>query len=104
MHAFTPLFLAAARKQRSGVGRKWRVDETLFKISGRWRYLFRAIDEHGQIVDVFLSDHRDAAAAQAFFERALTTTEVAPTRVTSDKAKCSPPALRAVLPAAEHRC
>jgi transposase-like protein len=54
-------------------------------------------------VDVLLSDRRDAASARAFFEQAMTSTEVAPTRVTTDKAKCYPPALRAVLPKVEHR-
>jgi len=82
---------------------KWRVDETLFKIGGRWRYAFRAIDEDGQIVDVLLSDRRDAASAKAFFEQAMTSTEVTPTRVTTDNARCYPPALPIVLPDAEHR-
>jgi transposase, IS6 family len=80
------------------------VDETLLKIGGRWRYVFRCLDERGQIVDVYLSDHRDAASARAFFVRAIAATGVTPTRVTSDKAKCYPPALRALVPAAEHRC
>jgi transposase-like protein len=104
VQAFTRRFIEAARQHRSPVGTRWRVDETLLKINGRWRYVFRGIDEHGQIVEVYLSDHRDAAAARAFFDRAITTTAVMPTRVTSDKAKCYPPALRALLPAAEHRC
>jgi IS6 family transposase len=104
VQAFTPHFIEAARQHRSPVGARWRVDETLLKINGRWRYVFRGIDEHGQIVDIYLSDHRDAAAARAFFGRAITTTDVMPTRVTSDKAKCYPPALRALVPAAEHRC
>jgi len=78
------------------------VDETLLKIGVRQRYLFRAIDEYGQIVDVLLSAYRDAASAQAFFERALASTEVVATRITTDQAKCYPPALRAVLPTAEH--
>jgi transposase-like protein len=103
VHAFTPRFIDAARRHRHPVGRQWRVDEALFKIGGRWRYAFRAIDADGQIVDVLLSEHRDAASARAFFEQALTSTEVTPTRVTSDKAKCYPPALRAVLPGVEHR-
>jgi len=103
VHAFTPRFIDAARRHRHSVGRKWRVDETLFKIDGRWRYAFRALDEEGQIVDVLLSDHRDAASATTFFEQAMASTEVTPTRVTTDKAKCYPPALRAVLPTAEHR-
>jgi IS6 family transposase len=103
VQAFTPHLIEAARKHRSPVGARWRVDETLVKIGGRWRYVFRAIDEHGQVVDAYLSDHRDAASARAFFERAIAAAGVMPTRVTSDKAKCYPPALRALLPAAEHR-
>jgi transposase-like protein len=103
VQAFTPRFIAAAREHRSPVGTRWWVDETLLKIGGRWRYVFRCLDEHGQIVDVYLSDHRDAASARAFFDRAITTTAVRPTRVTSDKAKCYPPALRALLPAAGTR-
>ena len=104
VQAFTPRFLEAARQHRSPVGTRWRVDETLLKIAGRWRYVFRCLDEHGQIVDVYLSDHRDVASARAFFDRAITTAAVMPTRVTSDKAKCYPPALRALMPAAEHHC
>jgi transposase-like protein len=84
VQAFTPLFIEAARKHRSPVGARWRVDETLLKIGGRWRYIFRGLDEHGQIVDVYLSDHRDAASARAFFERALASSDAAPTRITSD--------------------
>ena len=103
VRTFTPRFIEAARRHRHPLGRKWRGDETLFKIGDRWRYAFRAIDEHGQIIDVLLSDHRDAASARAFFEHALTSAEVTPTRVTTDKAKCYPPALRAVLPNVEQR-
>src|SRR5688500_32192 len=104
VQAFTPRFIDAARTHRSPVGTRWRVDETLLKIGGRWRYVFRGLDEHGQIVEVYLSDHRDAASARAFFDRAIATTEVMPTRVTSDQATCYPPALRALMPAAEHCC
>ncbi len=103
VQAFTPRFVAAARAHRTSVGQRWRVDATYLKIGGRWRYLFRAIDEQGQIVDVYLSDRRDAGAAQRLFEGALDTSGTAPTRVITDKAKCYPPALRAVLPEAEHR-
>jgi transposase-like protein len=103
VRTFTPCFINAARTYRSPIGRRWRVDETYLKIGGRWRYLYRAIDEHGQIVDVYLSDRRNAAAAQTFFEAALDASTVIPTPKTSDKAKCYPPALRAVLPNVEHR-
>ena len=52
VRAFTPHFIQAARMQRTPVGGHWLVDETYLKIGGRWRYLFRAIDEQAQIVDV----------------------------------------------------
>ena len=68
VQTFTPLFVEAARKHRQRVGTRWRVDETLLKIAGRWWYLFRAIDEHGQIIDVYLSDRRDTAAARCALE------------------------------------
>jgi transposase-like protein len=100
---FLPLFGTAARRYRRRVGKKWRVDETYCDFQGRQAYIYRAIDQDGQVVDAYLSERRNAAAAQAFFERALAETEVTPERVTTDKAKCYPPALRAVLPGVEHR-
>ncbi len=103
VHAFTSRFIEATRAHRALVGQRWRVDETYLKIAGRQWYLFRAIDEYGQIVDVYLSDRRNAAAARAFFEQSLEMSGVTPTHITTDKAKCYPPALRAVLPHAQHR-
>ena len=100
---FTPRFVAAARAHRAPVGQRWRVDETYLKIDGHWRYLFRAIDDAGHIVDVYLSDRRDTVAAQTFFEQAIATTTMTATRVTTDTATGYPPALRAVLPLVEHR-
>jgi IS6 family transposase len=100
---FLPLFREAARAHRHPVGAKWRVDETYIRLQGRWTYIYRAIDEDGQVVDAYFSERRNAKAAQAFFDRALTETGVVPERVDTDKAKCYPPALRAVLPAVKHR-
>jgi IS6 family transposase len=79
------------------------VDETYCRLNGKWLYCYRAIDEAGQVMDAYCSERRNAAAAQAFFARAIGEAGVTPTRVTTDKAKCYPPALRAVLPGIEHR-
>ena len=54
-------------------------------------------------MDVYVSERRNAAAARAFFARAIAETGVTPERVVTDKALCYPPALRALLPDAEHR-
>jgi transposase-like protein len=59
------------------------VDETYLKVHGRWCYLYRAIDRSGALVDVLFSEHRDMAAAQAFFRSAKAVTGVTPDRVTT---------------------
>jgi transposase-like protein len=52
---FTPLLIDAARPCRHGVGDRWHVDETYVTVAGEWRYVYRAVDQHGQIIDVFVS-------------------------------------------------
>ena len=100
---FLPLFQDAARAHRQPVGDQWRVDATYVRLAGRWTYVYRAIDQHGQVVDAYFSTRRNAKAAAAFFRCAIADTGVTPGRVTTDKAKCYPPALRTVLPDVEHR-
>jgi IS6 family transposase len=100
---FLPLLGEAARPYRRPIGGRWRVDETYCRLKGHWAYCYRAIDQGGQVVDVYLSERRNAAAARAFFERAVAESGVRPARVVTDKAACYPPVPRALLPAAEHR-
>ncbi len=68
---FTPLFLDAARPCRHAPGDRWFVDETYLKVGGRWRYLYRAVDQFGQVIEVLLSERRNGAAARRFVTRAL---------------------------------
>jgi transposase-like protein len=68
---FTPLFADAARPLRDACADRWFVDETYVKVAGRWRYLYRAVDQYGQVIDVLLSEQRDTAAARRFFTGAL---------------------------------
>ena len=100
---FTPLLADAARPCRHAIGDRWRVDETYVKVAGRWRYVYRAIDQVGQVIDVFVSPYRDAAAARRFFERAIGATKVTPIEVTTDQAPVYPAVLDELLPAAWHR-
>src|SRR5918911_117978 len=90
---FLPLFGEAARHYREPVGPDWRVDETYARIRGRWHYIYRAIDGHGQIVDAYVSPTRDMVAARVFFERAIASSGTTPRRVITDKAGAYPPAL-----------
>ena len=99
---FTPLYQEAARPHRRRVGQQWSIDETYVRIAGRWCYAFRAIDEDGQVIDVYVSPTRDTAAATTFLTRAVESTEVTPSLATTDKAAIYPPALAAVLPEVKH--
>src|SRR6478735_6388170 len=68
---FTPLLIDAARPCRHTPGDRWFADETYVKIAGRWVYLYRAIDQFGQVIEVMVSEKRDLAATRRFFTLAL---------------------------------
>ena len=99
---FAPEFAEAARARRHIVGDRWHVDETYLKVRGTWRYLFRAIDQSGQVIDVFLSPRRDANAARRFFTRAIEGSRRVPVEVTTDRYRAYPRVLDEMLPAAFH--
>jgi transposase-like protein len=99
---FTPLYQEAARACRRPPVGKWSVDETYIKVGGITQYVFRAIDEYGQVIDVFVSPTRATEAAITFLQRAVSDTDVQPHTVTTDKAAIYPPALAVVLPEVKH--
>ncbi|MBV8870154.1 MAG: IS6 family transposase [Acetobacteraceae bacterium] len=97
----TPILTAELRQRRRGKGgagrRSWHVDETYLRVRGRWCYLYRAIDRNGDLVDTMLSEHRDMAAAKAFFRSAKAATGLVPDRVTTDGHGSYPRAIRSTL-------
>ncbi len=99
---FTPLLADAARFCRHSPGDRWFCDETYVKVNGAWRYVYRAIDQYGQVIDVLVSSRRDAGAARRFFRRALSTLKVKPTEVVTDPAAVYPGVLDDLLPQAWH--
>ncbi|MGB7799110.1 MAG: IS6 family transposase, partial [Pseudonocardiaceae bacterium] len=98
---FTPLLIDAARPRQHTAGDRWFVDETYVKVAGRWRYVYRAIDQFGQVIDVLVSEKRDLAATRRFFTRALGQAS-RPAEVTTDRAQAYPRVLDELLPAACH--
>jgi transposase, IS6 family len=103
---FTPEFVDAARPSRQVTADRWFVDETYVKVSGRWTYRYRAVDQHGQITSssrraVFVSPRRDGAAARVFFTRALRQGPP-PVEVTTDRAPVYPRVIDELAPAARH--
>ncbi len=94
---FTPEFAEAARPCRHRPGDRWFVDETYVKAAGKWTYLYRAVDQYGQVIDVMLSVRRDLAAARRFFIRALRAGTV-----TTGHAAVYPRVLDELIPSALH--
>src|SRR6266702_5066657 len=101
VQTFTPEFIDAARPARHAVGDRWFVDETCVKVAGRWTYLYRAVDQHGQVIDVLLCTRRNAEAARSFFTRAMTFGS-APAQVTTDRAPVYPRVVAELAPQARH--
>src|SRR5262249_52039469 len=99
---FTPLLADAARFARHSPGDRWHVDETYVKVNGVWRYVYRAVDQYGQGIDVLVSACRDAGAARGFVRPALSTLTVTPCEVVTDAAPVYPAVLDELIPSAWH--
>jgi putative transposase len=83
--------------RRRGGASSWYVDETYLKVQGRWCYLYRAIDRDRSLVDAMLSEHRDMAAAKAFFRSVAAKMGFRPDRVTTGGHGCYPRAIHSLL-------
>jgi transposase-like protein len=102
VQAFGPQLAAEARKLRRPLGDCWYVDEMFFfRGQDKW-YLYRAIDEHGQVVDVLLREHRDTASAEAFFEQALARSGQVPSAIVTDHHQPYVKAIQQTVPTAVH--
>ena len=98
---FTPLLIDAAKPCRHAVGNRWFVDETYVKVSGTWRYVYRAVDQHGQVIDVFVSKRRNIPAARTFFKTVLLAHDK-PTEVVTDLAQALETVIEEQIPNAFH--
>ena len=84
-------------KRRGTAGVSWYLDETYIKVGGQWRYLYRAIDRDGNLLDSMLSEHRDKHAARRFLRRLLDGAGEKPLRMTTDKHPAYTKAIRWIV-------
>jgi transposase-like protein len=92
---YAPEIEKRARRYQGFRSGSWRVDETYVRVGGKWKYLFRAVDKHGQLVDFVLSDRRNTRAAYRFLRKALkTVSDHPPSSITTDKLASYPKAIR----------
>jgi len=98
---FAPLLIDAARPCRHAVGGRWFVDETYVKVAGVWRYVYRAVDQYGHVIDVYVSRRRNIAAARRFFGLALAA-HGEPDEVITDLAQALETVIAELVPQAFH--
>ncbi|WP_055628187.1 IS6 family transposase [Streptomyces hirsutus] len=94
---------ANALRRRLRPGDTWHLDEVFIKINGELKYLWRAVDQDGMVLDILVQDRRDTAAARRFFRRLMKTTCSVPRVVITDKLRSYGAAHREVMPRVEHR-
>jgi putative transposase len=99
---FGSKYAARLRKRHQGYGDTFFIDEVFIKIDGRQRYLWRAVDQDGEVVDVFLQDWRDAKAAKRFFNRMLKKHKGEPRKIVTDKLRSYGVAHRELIPETIH--
>jgi putative transposase len=100
---FGQTYANALRRRRPRPGDKWHLDEVFIKIQGVQKYLWRAVDQNGNVLDILVQNRRDKAAARRFFRRLLTTTGQVPRVIVTDKLKSYGAAHHEVMPSVEHR-
>jgi putative transposase len=90
-----PVRAAVLRRRNRPMGSSWRMDETYIKVSGKWKYLYRAVDRAGDTVDFLLTAKRDLSAARLFLERAINLHDL-PEKITIDKSGANTAAIESV--------
>jgi putative transposase len=99
---FGAIYARKLKRKRRGYGDTFYIDEVFVKINGKQHYLWRAVDQDGEVVDVFLQAKRDGATAKRFFKRLLARHGGEPRKIVTDKLRSYPVAHREVLPEVIH--
>ncbi|MGW1902006.1 IS6 family transposase [Streptomyces hirsutus] len=100
---FGQAYAAGLRRRRPRPGDKWHLDEVFVRINGELTYLWRAVDQDGNVLDILVQNRRDTAAARRFFRCLLKTTRAVPRVVVTDRLRSYGAAHREVMPSVKHR-
>ena len=90
---YSPQLEEAFHRRKRPVWVSWRMDETYIKVKGQWRYLYRAVDKHGQTIDFLLTEQRDEEAALRFLKKAIPRHDV-PEKITIDGSAANEAAIK----------
>ena len=99
---FGPRYSRGLKRREGRLGDIWHVDEVFIKIGGQIHYLWRAVDQDGDVIDILVQRRRNSAAAKRFFRKALQGQGAEPIEVITDNLRSYPAAAGDVLPGAVH--
>ena len=99
---FGPVYARQLRRRRGRMGDTWHLDEVFVTIQGRQQYLWRAVDEDGDVLDILVQSHRNRRAAVRFFRTLLKTQGRLPRRLITDQLRSYAAACRTVMPSVVH--
>ena len=99
---FGRIYARRLKRRHQGYGDTFYIDEVFVKINGKQHYLWRAVDQEGEVIDVFLQSRRDGAAAKRFFKRLLRGQGEEPREIVTDKLRSYVVAHRELIPGTIH--
>jgi len=99
---FGQIYSNGLRRKSPRPGDRWQLDEVFLKINGRIHYLWRAVDQDGDVLDILVQSKRNKKAAKKFFRKLLKTVQYVPRVIITDKLRSYGVAKAEVLPSVEH--
>jgi putative transposase len=100
---FGPAYASRLRRRQARLGDTWHLDELFVNIQGRQHYLWRAVDQDGEVIDILVQPRRDRRAAERFLRKLLKRQGCAPRRLITDKLRSYSAAHAIVMPSVVHR-
>ena len=99
---FGQVYANRLRRRRARPGDKWHLDEVFIRINGTIHYLWRAVDQHGNVLDILVQPRRNALAAKKFFRKLLKGLQYVPRVIITDGLSSYQVAHREVVPSVQH--
>ena len=101
--SFGQTYANELRRHRPKTGDTWHMDEVYLKINGKTHYLWRAVDQDGNVLDILVQSRRNKQVAKKFFRKLLKGLQYVPRVIITDKLKSYGAAKREIMPGVEHR-
>ena len=99
---FDPEYARQLKRRQGRLGNTWFLDEVFVTINGRRHYLWRAVDQYGDVIDILVQSRRNRRAAARFFHKLLKGQGRVPFRLVTDRLKSYGAALRTIMPSVNH--